>query len=85
VASARAATVTQRKSSGKLLKANEKLETSPAQVQAGKVLHKVRPGETLYGIAGRYNTSVAALQRDNQVTSTIHPGDVLVIRLPQGN
>ncbi len=49
---------------------------------AGKVArrHTVKPGDTLYSIANAYNTSVAALRRDNNVSSTIRPGDVLVIR-----
>ena len=41
--------------------------------------HKVKSGETLFSIANRYNTSVAALRRDNKVSS-LKAGDVLVIR-----
>jgi membrane-bound lytic murein transglycosylase D len=43
------------------------------------VLHKVKPGETLYSIATRYNTSVTVLRRDNRV-STLKAGDVIVVR-----
>ena len=43
--------------------------------------HKVKRGETLVSIANRYNTSVAALRRDNKVSSP-KAGDVLVIRTP---
>jgi membrane-bound lytic murein transglycosylase D len=45
----------------------------------GRVLHKVKPGETLYSIANRYNTSVAVLRRDNKISS-LKAGDVLVIQ-----
>jgi membrane-bound lytic murein transglycosylase D len=45
------------------------------------VHHKVQAGETLFSIASRYNTSVAALRRDNRV-SRLKTGDVLVIRAP---
>jgi LysM repeat protein len=48
--------------------------------KSGQILHKVKPGETLYTIANQYNTSVAALQHDNKTTSLIHPGDILVVR-----
>jgi membrane-bound lytic murein transglycosylase D len=47
--------------------------------KSGRILHTVQPGETLFDIATRYNTTVMALRRDNKVTSLIHPGDVLVI------
>jgi len=43
--------------------------------------HTVKPGETLYSIASQYNTTVAALQRDNSAAATkLRVGDVLVIR-----
>jgi len=46
----------------------------------GRLLHhKVKSGETLLSIANRYNTSVAALHRDNKISS-LKAGDVLVIR-----
>jgi membrane-bound lytic murein transglycosylase D len=43
--------------------------------------HKVKSGETLNSIASRYNTTVAALRRDNKISS-LKAGDVLVIRTP---
>jgi LysM repeat protein len=44
-------------------------------------VHKVRPGDTLYSIAGQYNTTVEALKRNNgKATGNIHPGQVLVIK-----
>jgi len=43
--------------------------------------HKVKKGETLSGIASSYDTTVAALRRDNGKTAAnLRPGDVLVIR-----
>jgi peptidoglycan lytic transglycosylase D len=43
--------------------------------------HTVKSGETLTSIASRYNTTVAALRRDNKISS-LKAGDVLVIRTP---
>ncbi len=43
------------------------------------VRHTVRRGETLYSIANHYNTTVAALRRDNKVAH-LKPGDVLLVR-----
>lgn len=38
----------------------------------------VQPGDSLYSIAARYGTSIAALQRNNGLTGTeIHPGQAL--------
>jgi len=43
-------------------------------------VHRVKAGETLYSIASQYNTSVAALRRNNRLASAnLHPGEVLVI------
>jgi membrane-bound lytic murein transglycosylase D len=42
--------------------------------------HKVRKGETLSSIAESYNTSVAALKRDNpKLAASLRAGDVLVV------
>ncbi len=49
---------------------------------AGATRHTVRPGDTLYAIAQRYNTTVAALKKNNPHMATIHPGDVVVVRRP---
>jgi membrane-bound lytic murein transglycosylase D len=46
----------------------------------GVVRHKVKQGETLYSIASSYNTTVAALQRDNRNTATLRPGMVLLVK-----
>ena len=58
-------------------------KTSP--VSAGKSsqqrVHKVRRGDTLSSIASQYNTTIAALKRDNgKATANLHPGQVLVIK-----
>jgi membrane-bound lytic murein transglycosylase D len=43
-------------------------------------LHTVQPGETLYAIANRYNTTVATLRRDNsRLNAKLKPGDVIVV------
>ena len=43
--------------------------------------HKVKPGETLSGIAESYNTTVANLKKNNaNLTANLRPGEVLVIR-----
>ena len=50
-----------------------------ASAKGGRV-HTVKPGETLSSIASRYNTTVAALKRDNpRLSATLHPGDTVVI------
>ena len=58
-------------------------KASSLQASNGERLlhHKVKSGETLVSIANRYNTSVAALRRDNKISS-LKAGDVLVIRTP---
>ncbi len=41
----------------------------------------VRRGDTLYSIARKFGTSVAAIQQRNGIDgSRIHPGDVLLVR-----
>jgi len=52
---------------------------SSKATQASKY-HKVKKGETLSSIAESYNTSVAALKRDNpKMAANLRAGDVLVI------
>ncbi len=46
---------------------------------SGVVHHKVKAGETLYSIANSYNTTVTALQHDNQNVATLRPGMILVV------
>jgi len=45
------------------------------------VHHKVKDGETLYSIASLYNTTVAALKRDNRNISVLRPGMILTVQL----
>ncbi len=45
------------------------------------VHHKVKHGETLYSIANLYNTTVAALKRDNRNISVLRPGMILTVQL----
>ena len=53
-------------------------KSSPAA--SGAKYHKVKKGETLGSIAESYNTSVAALKRDNpKLAANLRAGDVLVI------
>src|SRR5207248_26071 len=66
-------------SGGKTRKSKHASKMQPAK-SSGKVLHKVRPGETLTSIATSYNTTVSALRRDNgKVASNLRAGAVLVI------
>jgi membrane-bound lytic murein transglycosylase D len=66
-------------------KHNSKLQASKSASGSKKIVHhKVRPGETLYSIANRYNTTVAALRRTNgKVAANLRAGDVLVIQQSQ--
>ncbi len=63
---------------GKGIKA---VSTSKATATAKSAkYHKVKKGETLSSIAESYNTSVAALKRDNpKLAASLRAGDVLVI------
>ena len=54
---------------------------SSKKTSAQAKYHKVKKGETLSSIASSYNTTVAALQRDNgKMAANLRAGDVLVIR-----
>ena len=47
----------------------------------GRILHKVRPGETLSSIASDYHTTVSALKRHNgRESARLHSGDTLVVQ-----
>jgi peptidoglycan lytic transglycosylase D len=56
---------------------------APALPTARPVVHKVRPGDTLFSIATAYNTSVDAILSWNKGNdlSVIHPGDQIRIFL----
>ncbi len=57
-----------------------KRKKSAQVASAGKRVHTVKPGETLYSIANAYDTTVADLKRDNRLASSrLFPGDTLVI------
>jgi membrane-bound lytic murein transglycosylase D len=51
-----------------------------AEAQAAVVHHKVKSGETLYSIASAYNTTVAALKRDNRNIAVLRPGMILLVQ-----
>jgi membrane-bound lytic murein transglycosylase D len=54
---------------------------SKAGATQSATLHKVKPGETLSGIAESYNTTVANLKKNNaNLTANLRAGEVLVIR-----
>jgi membrane-bound lytic murein transglycosylase D len=54
---------------------------SGGQPEAEAVVHhKVKIGETLYSIANAYNTTVAALKRDNRNVAVLRPGMILIVQ-----
>jgi membrane-bound lytic murein transglycosylase D len=55
----------------------ERLRT--AKSEKAVVHHKVKSGETLYSIANLYNTTVAALKRDNRNVAVLRPGMILTV------
>jgi membrane-bound lytic murein transglycosylase D len=62
-------------------KTHKSSEKSSLEVRSRTVHHKVRKGETLTSIAETYNTTVAALRRDNARTAShLHAGSVLIVR-----
>ncbi len=54
--------------------------SAPESDASTVVHHKVKSGETLYSIATAYNTTVAALKRDNQNVATLRPGMILIVQ-----
>jgi len=57
----------------------EHLKTT--RTETAVVHHKVKSGETLYSIASLYNTTVAALKRENRNVAVLRPGMVLTIQI----
>lgn len=61
---------------------NGSAASSRSRVACGvRVVHVVRPGENLFRIALRYNTTIASIARRNGIADmrTIHPGQRLTI------
>jgi LysM repeat protein len=54
----------------------------PIPSPKGTLTHQVKAGETLYGIARKYNTTINDLVRLNKLggNPTIHPGQELVVK-----
>lgn len=60
--------------------ANDVLASVPAEEWAPRLIHTVRSGDTLSGIAARYGSSASAIRQANGLRSNlIHPGDSLVV------
>jgi membrane-bound lytic murein transglycosylase D len=57
----------------------ERLERAGAEPTI--VHHKVKSGETFYSIATLYNTTVAALKRENRDVAVLRPGMVLIVQI----
>ncbi len=70
-----------RAASARSKRGHSKSQPAASVAKKGRVLHKVRKGETLTSIAGTYNTTVSALRRDNAHATNLRPGDVLVVHL----
>jgi membrane-bound lytic murein transglycosylase D len=54
---------------------------SATKAETAVVHHKVKSGETLYSIANLYNTTVAALKRENRNVAVLRPGMILTIQI----
>ena len=67
--------------SGTKSKAGSTGKKTSSKASAQAKYHKVKKGETLSSIASSYDTTVAALRRDNgKMAANLRAGDVLVIR-----
>lgn len=70
-----------KRGAGAVRGSGSKSKKTKVAASGGRVIHKVREGETLWSIANAYGTTVDALRRDNpSLAATLHPGDTLVIR-----
>ena len=59
--------------------------TRRASAEPSRVVHRVKSGETLFSIAQKYNTSVAAVRQTNKLRgSVIKVGQRLTINVPRG-
>ncbi|HLA16056.1 MAG TPA: LysM peptidoglycan-binding domain-containing protein, partial [Candidatus Limnocylindrales bacterium] len=53
---------------------------TPTAAPSARTSYRVKSGDTLYGIAGSFGTTVAAIKELNGLTSnTLHVGQVLLI------
>jgi membrane-bound lytic murein transglycosylase D len=60
--------------------AEEVLASVPSSEWAPRLIHTVRSGDTLSGIASRYGSSASAIRQANGLRSSlIHPGQTLVV------
>jgi membrane-bound lytic murein transglycosylase D len=60
--------------------AEEVLDSVPSTEWAPRLIHTVRSGDTLSGIAARYGSSASAIRQANGLRSNlIHPGQSLVV------
>jgi membrane-bound lytic murein transglycosylase D len=60
-----------------------KLDRHAEKARTDKVVvvhHRVKSGETLYSIANLYNTTVAALKRENRNIAVLRPGMILTVQ-----
>jgi membrane-bound lytic murein transglycosylase D len=64
-------------------KTNRGMEKSRTEKEekVAVVHHRVKSGETLYSIANLYNTTVAALKRENRNIAVLRPGMILTVQL----
>jgi membrane-bound lytic murein transglycosylase D len=59
----------------------ERLTADTSKAREETIHHKVKSGETLYSIAAFYNTTVAALRRENRNVAVIRPGMILTVQV----
>ncbi|GAB6061856.1 hypothetical protein JCM30394_05850 [Deferrisoma palaeochoriense] len=64
----------------------EALERLPPEQRLSFERYRVRPGDTLWGIARRFDTRVAAISELNRIRSarSLRPGQELVVPVPRG-
>lgn len=68
----------------------EMLFVAPVEIseprEDGAIIHEVKPGQTIWTIAARYEVELAELLWLNNLSddSFLHPGDEIIVRLPEG-